>query len=68
MYLAMLSMTMYTHRTPCNQGNLTLTEGMSSIHGVSEGPAFDPITLIPLISTMLILFGEFSCIMKESHH
>lgn len=54
MYLAMLSMTMYTHRTPCNQGNLTLTEG---INGVSEGPAFDPITLIPLISTMVILFG-----------
>ncbi|XP_056629037.1 solute carrier family 2, facilitated glucose transporter member 6 [Triplophysa dalaica] len=57
MFLAMLSMTMYTHRTPCNQGNLTLTEGMSAIHGVSEGPAFYPITLIPLISTMLILFG-----------
>lgn len=67
MYLATLSMTMYTHQTPCKQGNLTLTEGMSANHGVSEGPAFDPVTLMPLISTMVILFGEFSCILANDH-
>ncbi|XP_051950570.1 solute carrier family 2, facilitated glucose transporter member 6 [Xyrauchen texanus] len=57
MYVAMLTMTMYTHRTPCNQGNLTLTEGMSVTYGASVGPAFDPVTLIPLISIMVIIFG-----------
>lgn len=60
MYIAMLSMTMYTHKTPCSHGNLTLTEGLKSAYGGSTGPAFDPMTLIPLISTMVIIFGEFA--------
>ncbi len=60
MFLAMLSMTMYTHKTQCNHGNLTVTEGLKSTYGGLTGPAFDPITLIPLISTMVIIFGEFS--------
>ncbi len=59
MFIAMLSMTMYTHKTQCNHGNLTVTEGLKSTGGLT-GPAFDPITLIPLISTMVIIFGEFS--------
>jgi len=62
MFIAMLSMTMYTHKTPCSPGNLTLTEGLKSPHGGSMGPAFDPITLIPLISTMVIIFGEFQVV------
>ncbi|XP_065104456.1 solute carrier family 2, facilitated glucose transporter member 6 [Paramisgurnus dabryanus] len=57
MYLAMLTMTMYTHKTPCNQGNLTLTDVMKDNYGASVDPAFDPITLIPLISMMVIIFG-----------
>ncbi|XP_051524182.1 solute carrier family 2, facilitated glucose transporter member 6-like [Myxocyprinus asiaticus] len=57
MYLAMLTMTMYTHKTSCYQGNLTLTQGMSGTYEASMGPAFDPVTLIPLISTMVIIFG-----------
>lgn len=56
MFIAMLSMTMYTHKTQCNHGNLTVTEGLKSTGGLT-GPAFDPITLIPLISTMVIIFG-----------
>lgn len=60
MYIAMLSMTMYTHKTPCSHGNLTLAEGLKSAYGGSTGPAFDPMTLIPLISTMVIIFGEFA--------
>ncbi|KAK7136189.1 hypothetical protein R3I94_014743 [Phoxinus phoxinus] len=55
MFIAMLSMTMYTHKTPCSQGNLTLTEGLKSAYGGST--AFDPMSLIPLISTMVIIFG-----------
>uniref|UniRef100_A0A8C1LXN1 Solute carrier family 2, facilitated glucose transporter member 6 n=1 Tax=Cyprinus carpio TaxID=7962 RepID=A0A8C1LXN1_CYPCA len=57
MYIAMLSMTMYTHKTQCNHGNLTVTEGLKSTYGGLTGPAFDPITLIPLISAMVIIFG-----------
>ncbi|KAL1270212.1 hypothetical protein QQF64_032501 [Cirrhinus molitorella] len=57
MYLAMLSMTMYTHKTSCSHGNLTVTEGLKSAYLGSTGPAFDPATLIPLISTMVIIFG-----------
>ncbi|XP_016384124.1 solute carrier family 2, facilitated glucose transporter member 6-like [Sinocyclocheilus rhinocerous] len=57
MYIAMLSMTMYTHKTSCSHGNLTITEGLKSTYGGSTGPAFDPITLIPLISSMVIIFG-----------
>ncbi|XP_042617753.1 solute carrier family 2, facilitated glucose transporter member 6-like [Cyprinus carpio] len=59
MYIATLSMTMYTHKTPCSHGNLTVTEGLKSTYGGSTGPAFDPITLITLISSMVIIFGEF---------
>lgn len=59
MYIAMLSMTMYTHKTQCNHGNLTVTEGLKSTYGGLTGPAFDPITLIPLISAMVIIFGKF---------
>ncbi|XP_056320408.1 solute carrier family 2, facilitated glucose transporter member 6 [Danio aesculapii] len=56
-YIAMLSMTMYTHQTPCSQGNLTLTEGLNMSSEVHPGAAFDPKTLIPLISAMVIIFG-----------
>uniref|UniRef100_A0A8C1YE66 Solute carrier family 2 member 6 n=1 Tax=Cyprinus carpio TaxID=7962 RepID=A0A8C1YE66_CYPCA len=61
MYIATLSMTMYTHKTPCSHGNLTVTEGLKSTYGGSTGPAFDPITLIPLISSMVIIFGYAMC-------
>ncbi|XP_059360049.1 solute carrier family 2, facilitated glucose transporter member 6-like [Carassius carassius] len=57
MYLATLSMTMYTHKAPCSHVNLTVTEGLKSTYGGLTGPAFDPITLIPLISSMVIIFG-----------
>uniref|UniRef100_A0A8C1ZK85 Solute carrier family 2 member 6 n=1 Tax=Cyprinus carpio TaxID=7962 RepID=A0A8C1ZK85_CYPCA len=60
-YIATLSMTMYTHKTPCSHGNLTITEGLKSTYGGSTGPAFDPITLIPLISSMVIIFGYAMC-------
>uniref|UniRef100_W5KYT8 Solute carrier family 2, facilitated glucose transporter member 6 n=1 Tax=Astyanax mexicanus TaxID=7994 RepID=W5KYT8_ASTMX len=60
MYLAMLSMTMYTHTTPCdNNRNITvdaslqLTEG----HGELTGSVPNSITLVPLISAMVIIFG-----------
>ncbi|XP_689092.6 solute carrier family 2, facilitated glucose transporter member 6 [Danio rerio] len=56
-YIAMLSMTMYTHQTPCSQGNLTLTDGLNISSEVQAGAAFDPKTLIPLISAMVIIFG-----------
>ncbi|TRY64958.1 hypothetical protein DNTS_024639 [Danionella cerebrum] len=56
-YIAMLSMTMYTHTSPCTHVNLTLTENLRSIHGPSQGALFDPKTLIPLISSMVIIFG-----------
>ncbi|XP_036433965.1 solute carrier family 2, facilitated glucose transporter member 6 [Colossoma macropomum] len=59
MYLATLSMTMYTLKTPCDASNVTvqasgrLLEG----HGAVMGPLTNSITLVPLISTMVIIFG-----------
>ncbi|XP_051525027.1 solute carrier family 2, facilitated glucose transporter member 6-like [Myxocyprinus asiaticus] len=56
MYLSMLSITMYTHKTPCLTVNLTSVP-VDFLKGAYGASVFDPITLIPLISTMVIIFG-----------
>uniref|UniRef100_A0A8C1DHY9 Solute carrier family 2 member 6 n=1 Tax=Cyprinus carpio carpio TaxID=630221 RepID=A0A8C1DHY9_CYPCA len=65
MYIATLSMTMYTHKTPCSHGNLTVTEGLKSTYGGSTGPAFDPITLITLISSMFMCWGPITLLLMS---
>ncbi|XP_066500509.1 solute carrier family 2, facilitated glucose transporter member 6 isoform X2 [Hoplias malabaricus] len=59
MYLATLTMTMYTHAMTFDSKNVTLEAGvqLTEEHGTAMVPAPDPITLIPLISTMIIIFG-----------
>ncbi|KAI4895850.1 hypothetical protein NFI96_016991 [Prochilodus magdalenae] len=62
MYLAMLTMTMYTHKVPSEAKNGTLgTSGwLGEEHGAVTGHLMDPITLIPLISTMVIIFAGYA--------
>ncbi|XP_030620620.1 solute carrier family 2, facilitated glucose transporter member 6 [Chanos chanos] len=57
MYLSMLTMTMYTHVTPCQPGNHTFQPDDVQTYGSASPQAFNPITLIPLIATMVIIFG-----------
>ncbi|XP_072537566.1 solute carrier family 2, facilitated glucose transporter member 6 [Salminus brasiliensis] len=59
MYLAMLTMTMYTHTTPCDTKNVTVeaSQQLTEVHGALMGSVPNPITLVPLISTMVIIFG-----------
>ncbi|KAG9354552.1 hypothetical protein JZ751_001264 [Albula glossodonta] len=53
MFLSTLSMTMYTHTRPCPIYNITTHSTLSL-----QTTSFDPITIIPLISTMEA-FGLF---------
>ena len=58
MFLSMLTMTMYTYTPPSHHSNSS-TPLLRWVEGPSQTtPTFDPITLIPLISTMVIIFGE----------
>ncbi|XP_031425983.1 solute carrier family 2, facilitated glucose transporter member 6-like [Clupea harengus] len=57
MFLSMLTMTMYTYTPPSHHSNSS-TPLLRWVEGPSQTtPTFDPITLIPLISTMVIIFG-----------
>ncbi|KAK1801058.1 hypothetical protein P4O66_022762 [Electrophorus voltai] len=62
MFLASLAMTIYTHMTICDGRNVT-AEGspthslLTEAAGAVKGSIPDPITLVPLISTMVIIFG-----------
>ncbi|XP_046904666.1 solute carrier family 2, facilitated glucose transporter member 6 [Hypomesus transpacificus] len=55
MFISTLSITMYSHTTPCPNSNIT--EYISTNYISQNAPAFNPITLIPLISFMLFIFG-----------
>ncbi|XP_029573649.1 solute carrier family 2, facilitated glucose transporter member 6 [Salmo trutta] len=57
MFLATLTMNMYSHTTPCPSGNLTGTMLPTDVIAQQGEAAFNPITLIPLISTMVFIFG-----------
>ncbi|XP_076860242.1 solute carrier family 2, facilitated glucose transporter member 6 [Brachyhypopomus gauderio] len=60
MFLATFTMTMYTHPNPCDGKNLTVGGApvhMMNIEPAVTGPGPDPITLIPLITTMIFIFG-----------
>ncbi|XP_010875415.1 solute carrier family 2, facilitated glucose transporter member 6 isoform X1 [Esox lucius] len=54
MFLSTLTMNMYSHNSHCPSGNLTGTMLTQDPAGAS---AFHAITLIPLISTMVFIFG-----------
>lgn len=58
MYLAMLTMTIYTHKTSCDSGNVT-AKGLATYFDLSNG------TLIPLISIIFIVFGKYSVFKPE---
>lgn len=55
-------MTMYTHSILCDAKNVTVEANaqVTEVHGAVMGPVPNSITLIPLISTMVIIFGECS--------
>ncbi|XP_018614609.1 solute carrier family 2, facilitated glucose transporter member 6-like [Scleropages formosus] len=62
MFLACQALTIYTHTTPCPSINITHSQlhtpfSILQSHGVQQSPPFDPITVIPLLSTMVIIFG-----------
>ncbi|CAB1319407.1 unnamed protein product [Coregonus sp. 'balchen'] len=57
MFLATLTMNMYSHTTPCPSGNLTGTVLPTDLIAQQGEAAFNTITLIPLISTMVFIFG-----------
>ncbi|KPP61403.1 hypothetical protein Z043_120503 [Scleropages formosus] len=57
MFLACQALTIYTHTTPCPSINITHSQlhtpfSILQSHGVQQSPPFDPITVIPLLSTM----------------
>ncbi|XP_071012161.1 solute carrier family 2, facilitated glucose transporter member 6 isoform X2 [Oncorhynchus clarkii lewisi] len=58
MFLATLTMNMYSHTTPCPSGNLTGTVLPTDLIAQQGEAAFNTITLIPLISTMVFIFGD----------
>ncbi|KAL0979739.1 hypothetical protein UPYG_G00188930 [Umbra pygmaea] len=57
MFLSTLSMSMYTHTSHCPSGNLTGSMESTGLVALQGGSAFNLITLIPLISTMVYIFG-----------
>ncbi|XP_017323264.1 solute carrier family 2, facilitated glucose transporter member 6 [Ictalurus punctatus] len=58
MYLATLTMTIYTHKTSCDTGNITAEVPLTGdAYGAMAGHAISSSTLIPLISIMFIIFG-----------
>ncbi|XP_024272082.1 solute carrier family 2, facilitated glucose transporter member 6 isoform X1 [Oncorhynchus tshawytscha] len=57
MFLATLTMNMYSHTTPCPSGNVTGTVLPTDLIAQQGEAAFNTITLIPLISTMVFIFG-----------
>ncbi|XP_055774867.1 solute carrier family 2, facilitated glucose transporter member 6 [Salvelinus fontinalis] len=57
MFLATLTMNMYSYTTPCPSGNLTGTVLPTDLIAQQGEAAFNTITLIPLISTMVFIFG-----------
>ncbi|XP_060786893.1 solute carrier family 2, facilitated glucose transporter member 6-like [Neoarius graeffei] len=56
MYMAMLTMTMHIHKTPCDSGNVTV-EVPKEPYGVMTGFEFNSGTLIPLMSIIFIVVG-----------
>nr|XP_046201384.1 solute carrier family 2, facilitated glucose transporter member 6 [Oncorhynchus gorbuscha] len=57
MFLATLTMNMYSHTTPCPSGNLTGTVLPTDLIAQQGEAASNALTLIPLISTMVFIFG-----------
>ncbi|XP_063051401.1 solute carrier family 2, facilitated glucose transporter member 6 [Engraulis encrasicolus] len=59
MFLSMLTMTMYTRTPPTHHSNSTGSSSLLQWGGnpMQASPTFNPITLIPLITTMVIIFG-----------
>ncbi|XP_062310820.1 solute carrier family 2, facilitated glucose transporter member 6 [Osmerus eperlanus] len=55
MFISTLSITIYSHTTPCPNPNIT--EYIATNYISQNAPAFNPVTLIPLISFMLFIFG-----------
>lgn len=53
MFVSTLAMTMYSHTTPCPGANMT----MPAVYMSQDPPAFNSVTLIPLISIMLFICG-----------
>ncbi|MCJ8734740.1 hypothetical protein PDJAM_G00238920 [Pangasius djambal] len=58
MYVAMLAVTMYTHKTSCDSGNVTVgIPSATEPSGVMIGCGLSSGTLIPLISIIFIVVG-----------
>ncbi|KAL4630027.1 solute carrier family 2, facilitated glucose transporter member 6-like [Arapaima gigas] len=62
MFLACQSLTMYTHSTPYPSINITHHDphtlfSIQQSHRVQQNLPFDSVALIPLLSTMVIIFG-----------
>ncbi|XP_060788338.1 solute carrier family 2, facilitated glucose transporter member 6-like isoform X2 [Neoarius graeffei] len=58
MYLATLTMTLYTYKTPCPTLNFTAeVPSTADTYGVMAGQTISSSTFIPLISIMFIIFG-----------
>ncbi|KAF4072539.1 hypothetical protein AMELA_G00264020 [Ameiurus melas] len=58
MFLAMLTVTVYTHKTSCDPGNITLAvPSATKSFGVVTGFEFKSGTVIPLISIIFIALG-----------
>ncbi|KAL2092322.1 hypothetical protein ACEWY4_012120 [Coilia grayii] len=57
MFVSMLTMTMYTRTPPTHHGNNSSSLLQWVGAPTQTPPTFDPITLIPLISTIVIIFG-----------
>lgn len=67
MYLAMTVLTIYTHKTPCDSGNVTAEVGSATQpFGMMTGFKLNSDTLIPLISIMFIVFGEYLVFTPEA--
>uniref|UniRef100_A0A3B3SPI5 Major facilitator superfamily (MFS) profile domain-containing protein n=1 Tax=Paramormyrops kingsleyae TaxID=1676925 RepID=A0A3B3SPI5_9TELE len=62
MFLASQCMSLYTHTGSCPFVNITTSSTHLSVQQPPDflrSPQFDPVTLIPLLSTMIIIFGMF---------
>ncbi|XP_072559214.1 solute carrier family 2, facilitated glucose transporter member 6-like [Paramormyrops kingsleyae] len=60
MFLASQCMSLYTHTGSCPFVNITTSSTHLSVQQPPDflrSPQFDPVTLIPLLSTMIIIFG-----------
>ncbi|KAJ8006085.1 hypothetical protein DPEC_G00124600 [Dallia pectoralis] len=57
MFLSTLTMTMYSHTSQCPSGNSTGSMLATDLLANNGASAYSSVTLIPLISTMVFIFG-----------